>query len=124
MNGVDRGGSTHISWKAYQYRVGNRETNTRRTSGGGLGFRLSVNGVRRGGTGIVSVTMFQANRVRCGSRYTRQFSGDSSLIGFRLSDGVIRGGGYSSQDTANFRVDGIRISSYQLHRGMPHIGFR
>ena len=44
-----------------------------------------MNGVRRGGTGIVSVTMFQANRVRCGSRYTRQFSGDSSLIGFRLA---------------------------------------
>lgn len=40
VNGVDRGGSTHISWKAYQYRIGNRETNTRRTSGGGLGFRL------------------------------------------------------------------------------------
>ena len=42
-----------------------------------------MNGVRRGGTGIVSHTMFHANSARCGSRYTRQFSGDSSLIGFR-----------------------------------------
>ena len=83
-------------------------------------YRVSLNGVVRGGA-------YNNSSDRCicaGHRrntYTRSTA--NSAVGFRLN-GVIRGGGYSSQDTANFRVDGIRINSYQLYRGMSHIGFR
>ena len=79
MRGSGSYKGTSVVYFRSGYRIG---TNLRSRVAEHIGFRL--NGVRRGGTGIVSVTMFQANRVRCGSRYTRQFSGDSSLIGFRL----------------------------------------